>query len=172
LLLALVVLALSGCAASTPAATPTTVPTIAVPTATTVPSATAAPTSTPEPTEIAYPYPVEEEMSVNPYPYPVGEGATPGGSPVRENRSRVTAQLIEQAPDPDNAGFVRLHVLVTAVEEIEGMANLAAGLVNTETDLYASGLNIPVLKAGEVFSAEVSFRGDENGAKLYVILFD
>lgn len=170
LLLALVVVALSGCAASTPAATLTSVPTIAVPTATTAPTATSAPTSTPEPTEIAYPYPVEEEVPLN--PYPVDEGAAPGGSPVRDNRSRVTAQFIEKAPDPDNAGFVRLRVQVTAVEEIAGIANLAAALVNTETDLFANSGYTPELKPGDVFSAEISYRGDESGGKFYVVLFD
>ena len=166
LLLLLALLVLSGCAARSPAATPTTVPTIAIP-----PTATRAPTATPKAVETAYPYPVEEELPPS-YPYPAGEGNTPGGVPVRENRSRVTAKLIGQAPDPDNAGLTRLHVRVTVVEEIAGMLNQVAGLVNTETDFYVHNEIMIDLKPGDTFSAEVSYRGDEHGVKVYVILFD
>jgi hypothetical protein len=163
----LAALILSGCAAGAPAATPTLVPTIRVePSA--APSPTAAPTAAVEETQ---PYPLDSSMAPENYPYPL-EGSAPGGAPLVDNRSRVQATLIEQAPDPENAGITRLRVRVDAVEEIAGVSNLLAGLLHTETDLYARTEILPELKPGESFYAEVTLRGDEKGTKVFVTLFD
>jgi hypothetical protein len=160
-------LLLNSCAASTPTATPTTVPTIQIPTST-----EPAPTATPEPVETAYPVGSDmEQIQETAYPYPAADGTGPGGMPMRDNRSQMTAKLIEQAPDPGNPDLIRLHVLVIAVEEIPGIANLTSGLVNQETDLYVQASKMITIQPGDTFIVEVSYRGDEHGVKIYVIDF-
>jgi hypothetical protein len=157
------ILMLSGCAAPSPTDSPTLVPTIAI--ATTYPAL--------EPKVLATAYPaVSGDEKIADYPYPVEEGGPgPAGVPARDNRSRVTAKLIEQAPDSDNPDLIRLHVLVTGVADIEGMPNMAGALLNQESDLFVQKDLLVDLQPEQVFTADISFRGDEHGAKYYIMTF-
>jgi hypothetical protein len=145
------------------------------------PTAAASPTVPATATAAAYPppqtgatpgYPVDQPGGETTPAYPApgdGSGTGPaGGVPAIENRGKVTAKLIESAPDPDNANFTRLHALILTSEDVEGMQNFTSKLVNTEADLYIQTGQLPELKAGDMFEAVVSYNGDEHGGKYYV----
>jgi hypothetical protein len=186
---AVLTLVLIGVAGCQPQAAPTRVP----PTLTAVVLATSAPTVT---TEAGYPLPAQTDAAPSEaaptaavpngtsdqpgYP-PASDGeATPGyaapednglsaGMPAVDNRSKVTAKLIDSAADPDSAGYTRLHVLVLASEDVEKMQNFTRKLINTEADLYVETAKLPALKAGDQFVATVAYNGDENGGKYMVV---
>jgi hypothetical protein len=176
----LVLLAAAACQAAPKAGLPT-VTSIALPT-----SAPAI-VSTPEvegdsPTAGGYPAPEQVMVpSVTPVgqqagpsaAYPATEGGESGGpaagAPAVENRSKIQAKLVEAAPDPDNSGLTRLHVLVLSSENVENMPGFTTNLVNTEIDLYAETANLPELKPGDSLEATVTYRGDEQGGKYFVV---
>jgi hypothetical protein len=163
------ILLLSSCAPARPEATPTLVPTISVAAAT----VTAAP---PEQAETpAYPVDNGAALLANTpdpaYPEPAQDGGGPPGVPALENRSRVSVKLLAQEPDPDHPDLIRLHVQVNSVAEVSGMANMAGALENQEADLYSHKADMIELKPGAVFDAEISYRGDENGARYYIVRF-
>lgn len=164
----LVLLAAAACQAAPKAGLPT-VTSIALPT-----SAPAI-VSTPEvegdsPTAGGYPAPEQADPSAA---YPATEGGESGGpaagAPAVENRSKIQAKLVEAAPDPDNSGLTRLHVLVLSSENVENMPGFTTNLVNTEIDLYAETANLPELKPGDSLEATVTYRGDEQGGKYFVV---
>ncbi len=172
LLVLILLLSAGGCSSATQMPTATTVPTIQLATDTAEPTLaveTADPVQqAPVATEFAYP-----EPEPGAYPYPAGEGGDPAisGAPVRDNRSRVTAQVIEVGTDADNPSLTRLHVLVTGSSEIPGEANFTASLVDQEADfLVDSGLPAN-LQPGDTFEAEVTYRGDEHGGKYFILSF-
>jgi hypothetical protein len=166
LLSCLCILILSACAAPSASPTPTMVPTIALT------SPTAAPTQEAAAPENAYPAQGGPTEMIADYPYPVEDGGPAiEGMPTRENRSRVTAKLIEQAPDSANPDLVRLHVLVSAVADVEGMPNMAGDLLNQESDLFVQKDKLAALQPDQSFDAEISYRGDEQGAKFFIVKF-
>ena len=164
LITAAILLALAGCQpAQAPAA-----PTEGVVSATTV--------------EQAYPpaeqaYPAMEEVflaTLSPeeaYPTP-GDGEAgpfPGLVPARENRSKVTAQLISAQPDQARPEYTRLLVKLLASEATEGMDSVTDNLVDQEVELLIEAAQLPDLEPGDTFEAEVSFMGDEHGADYYIL---
>ncbi len=177
LLLASAVL-LSGCAAGAEA---TLAPTISIPNegipsvATAYPLAADSPASgAPEAGAAATAYPLSApEAAAYPAPTPEASagGPPPAGVPVIENRSQVTAQLIMQSPVDDDPGLLRLHVLVTATQEVEGMPSFTAGQEGQEADLFIQAEQMVAIENGASFNAEVSYRGDEYGGKLVIIQF-
>lgn len=171
ILILLTILLLSACAAQPAAPTPTLVPTLAMPTSTVV-ETPAFPAVIDPLVEATPPYPVEvDEESLDSYPYPLDDGGAPPKVPARENRSLVTAQLVSQAADETNPDLVKLRVIITNVTEIAGEANMLAGLVNQESDLFVAKEALVELNSGDLFDAEVSLRGDENGTKLMILKF-
>jgi hypothetical protein len=108
------------------------------------------------------------------YPAPSGaqpvDDAYPGpaGVPAVENRSRVTAVLLEQAPDESSPGWVRLHVRIQTSEVVDGLPNFTADKVDQEVDLFAAENSLPALESGATFTALVTFLGDEQGGRFVV----
>jgi hypothetical protein len=160
LVAALVLLALAGCRAGQAV---DVTGTAVLPTATAMATPLVATT-----VEAAYPYPepgagqdtTSQDPTLEAYPGPGG----PGAVSVRPNLSMVTARLIEAVPEEANPDTTRLHVEVLATEAIE--ADLVAGLVGQEVDLYAETASLPDLEAGDTFTAEVQMLGDEWGQRL------
>lgn len=87
--------------------------------------------------------------------------------PAIENRSRISARLIERSTDPDNAAYALLHVAILSSEPIEGLPNFTEKMINQEVDLLADAASLPEIQPGANFSAEVSYRGDETGGKYF-----
>ncbi len=163
---AAILLALAGCQ---PAQQPTAAPTEA---ATSIPTVEQAY----PPAEQAYPavqegYPAPGQVAAGDeaYPAPGEVGTFPGMVPARENRSKVTAQLVSAQPDPARPEYTRLRVRLLASEATEGMDSVTDGLVNQEVDLLIEAAQLPDLEPGDTFEAEVSFMGDERGAAYYIL---
>lgn len=93
--------------------------------------------------------------------------AAPDGAQVRQNLSQVTAQFISQAPDANDPAMVRLHVKILTSEAVNGSESRTQELVNQETDLITEAASLPALQANDTISAQVSYRGDENGGAYY-----
>jgi len=142
-------------------------------------AATAAPTQPPASTEDDYPVPptlapVESYPIGTPTEAPVMEATEPSGTgtgpavvQVRENRSRISARLIERSTDPDNAANALLRVEILSSESIENMPNFTENLINQEVDLLTDAANLPEIQPGTNFTAEVSYHGDERGGKYF-----
>lgn len=170
------VIGLAGCSPAGQAA-PTLVPTIAldIPAAqATEPAPQSAPTSTAPAAGEATAYPAAFEPlpgEFYPYPYPAPGGAPgPNGVPARPNRSEMEARLLESAPgDPDPA-VTRLRVLVLSARPLDG-GDFTANLANQEINLFVQNLEIPGLRPGDTFTAEVTYLGDESGGNFYITRF-
>lgn len=163
LITAAILLALAGCQPGQP---PTAAPTEEV-------VVVSAPT-----VEQAYPaveegYPAPDQLAANDeaYPAPAGEeaGTFPGMAPARENRSKVTAQLISAQPDQARPEYTRLLVKLLASQAAEGMDSVTDDLVDQEVELLMEAAQLPVLEPGDTFEAEVSWMGDEHGADYYIL---
>lgn len=122
-------------------------------------------------TAAAYPTPGEAETPAYPSvteqpgtPAPGEAYPYPAGVPAAQNQARVTAKLIEKAPG-ENEGETRLHVQVLAAEDMNGLPNQAAKLVNNEADLFAQTADLPDLQPGDTFTAVVSYQGDETAGR-------
>jgi hypothetical protein len=122
-----------------------------------------------QPTEPAAPtgYPVDQPTEpAASTSYPVdGAGNPPAAAPAAENQSKVTAKLLDAAPDPANPGYSKMHVQVLASEDVNGMPNFTSKLVNQEADLYIQTDQIPEIYVNDQFTAMVTYRGDEKGGK-------
>lgn len=164
-------LLLAACAPGAAAPTSTLVPTLAVagtPETPAQPAAqeptAAAPTqvvnaegSYPAPGDAAEAYPAQSATAESGYP-------GPASAPVMENRRRITARLVEQAPDETTPGWVRLRAEVLTSAAVEQMPSFTDNQVGQQIDLYVEG-EAPSLAAGDTFSALVSYRGDEFGGR-------
>jgi hypothetical protein len=134
--------------------------------ASTITPATAYPASGADATDLAadnleataYP-PAESEATAA-----AGEGAGPGPAGViaRPNLSRVTARLVSDSAS-STEGFRSLRVEVLTSAEIPGMGSFTNDLPGQEVELMAQSADLPVLAAGDTFSAEVEYIGDEHG---------
>lgn len=136
----------------------------------------AVPTETGQP-PIDQAYPALEESAPEPaqpaeeyaYPTPEDGGLFPGKVPARPNGSRVTAEVLSAQPDEAKPGYTRLRVKLLSSKALEGMDSVTDNLVDQEMDLLMDAAQLPDLKAGDTFEAEVSFLGDEHGADYYIL---
>lgn len=182
-ILLIITLILSACAPKT-APAPTQAPTLppteapaqptAAPTAESEPEPTALPTEAAAVDADAYPYPAAMGQPTLPpsgaYPAPEGEG--PSTVISRPNQSQVLASLIEISADPDNPDLTRLRALVEEVKvNQEAGGDYTSDLVDQEVDFYVKGIDIPDLQAGDLFSAEVTYNGDESGGRFFITAF-
>lgn len=160
---AALLLVLAGCRPAEQAAAP----------AEAYPGAPAGEEAGPVPDEESYPAPEElpaaAEIPTETYPAPVEEVEEGPAVPARPNLSRISAQLIEAAPSAEKPGYTLLKVKLLTSEAAEGMASVTDRLVGQEMDLLIETAQLPALKPGETFEAEVSFRGDEHGAAYYIL---
>lgn len=162
-------LLLAACAPGPAANAPTLVPTVAVD----LPDASTPDASQPAVQETMPAYPVETFEGG--YPGPEGEEAVqppvdpgypgPAGAPVMENRSRVTARLVERAPDHDNPGWVRLRAEILTSDTVDQMPSFTGDKIGQEIDLYVDAAGLPDLAPGDTFGALVSYQGDESGGR-------
>jgi len=168
-LAASLILIAAACQPAPGAQAPTLVPTIALP----APDTATVPATQPAETT-AYPAGGEPQagdveatgdLEAQDDAYPIGPGLA--GAPVIDNRSVVTARLIEQAPAADQPGFTLLLVEILSSEDIAGVQNFTREKVNQEIELLAETEQLPEIQPGENFTAEVAYRGDEHGAKFY-----
>lgn len=113
--------------------------------------------SYPAPGDAAEAYPAQNATAESGYP-------GPASAPVMENRSRITARLVEQAPDETTPGWVRMRVEVLTSAAVEQLPSFTDDKVGQQIDLYVEG-EAPSLAAGDTFSALVSYRGDEFGGR-------
>ena len=124
----------------------------------------------PAPTQAGYPAPGASDTTPTTASYPAPGGTGPSiAAPAVENFAKISATLIETAPDPDNASYTRLHVQILKVEDVESTPNFARDLVNKEGDLYMETSSLPSLNPGDGLEALVSYRGDESGGKFFVM---
>lgn len=163
LLLLLAAAACQPAAATSPA--PTLAPTIALPQATEAAPAVEIP-GYPAVTE---PAALPQEIPAESYPVETEAAGEPviAGAPVIENRSVVTARLIQQSPDPTHPGYTLLRVEILASQDVAGMQNFTREKVNQEIDLLVETAQLPALEPGENLTGEVSYRGDEWGGNYY-----
>lgn len=170
LIVLIAVLALMALAACQPPASQTNIAPItnAVPT-----SATSAPTVGPE---LAYPaaqpnagYPATSAFDAT-LPAPTAgeqQGYNPpaAGAPAVDNLAQVTAKVITSAADAGTAGQSKLHILVVSSQPIGSAPNFLDGKTNQELDVFANSTDVASLKAGDTFTAEIQYKGDETGGK-------
>lgn len=91
----------------------------------------------------------------------------PNAMPAVENRSAVTARLVEQAPDDSDPANTRLTVEVLASSPIENMPDFTSQLIGQTVDLFTVAADMPELNPDDTFEAEVSYQGDENGGRFF-----
>ena len=133
-------------------------------------SAGCGPASTPDgagtPSDAAYPAPTVFDLG---YPAPGGDTGGPGlmGVPAIENRSRISARLIESAPYAEQPDYTRLRVELLSSEPVDGMQDFTAGRIGEQIDLLVSGQDLPALAAGDTLQAVVSYEGDERGGVFF-----
>lgn len=173
-------LALAACQQPTQAPATQTPPTQAASATSAAPQATAPPSATATVSDSGYP----AQTATAPQPgdgYPPPGAADPGtgqganadypppssGVPAAPNLSIVTATLQEQVMDDQMAGYMRLLVVINTSEAAPGMVSRTDDLVNEGINLYTLAGSMPVLEIGDTFTAEVEFRGDENGGRFF-----
>jgi hypothetical protein len=145
-------------------------------------SAGCSPASTPDgsetpltPSDAGYPAPTAYDPG---YPAPDAEpesgelGGEPGGpglmgAPAIENRSRITARLIESGPYVEQPDYTRLRVELLSSEPVDGMQDFTAGRIGQQIDLLVSPQDLPTLAAGDTLQALVSYEGDERGGVFF-----
>lgn len=175
LMLSIVLVLLLTACAPNPAAIPTLVPTLSL--GTPDPSQ---PQTEVQATEGAVPppgtgaegtYPGPEGAATvpaaDPALAPTQDSAYPGPAsvPVVDNRSRVTARLVEQAPDDANPGWVRLRAEILTSDTVDQMPTFTGDKIGQEIDLYVEAAGLPDLAVGDSFSALVTYHADESGGR-------
>lgn len=113
----------------------------------------------------AYPAPADVTVPGVETSYPAGPGIL--GVPAIENLSRISARLIESAPDENRPDSVRLRVEVLSSAALEGMPEFTAGRVGEQIDLLATAQGLPNLVPGDRLQADVRYEGDERGGMFY-----
>ncbi len=100
---------------------------------------------------------------------PGGEPGGPGlmGAPAIENRSRISARLIESGPYAQQPDYTQLRVELLSSEPVDGMQDFTAGRIGQQIDLLVSPQDLPALAAGDTLQALVSYEGDERGGVFF-----
>jgi hypothetical protein len=131
-----------GCTSATPTQQPTPqqTPTVAYP--------------PPPQATIGYPAPGNNQSAGSGYP-------GPGGAPALEARANVKVELVAQSDDPANPAQVILKVKLVSATPVEGSPDRFTALIGQNIDLHATKEGLPALAAGDTFTADVTYRGDE-----------
>jgi len=108
-------------------------------------------------------YPAPDSAAGEPQPgYPA-----PAGAPVRENASRVGAEILALTPSEKNSEYVVAHVRVNSLGMVEGFDPYDPEMVGKEIDILLTTADAAGLAVGNTISLTVSYRGDEWGGGYY-----